>query len=198
MLTRAQHFHSFINSDPNKLARETRENAMPPTTTSRPVARAIAVTTIATAALLLSGCSLLNQVTNTTQRDASGTPTAANGDADVFSIKVGDCLNDASSTGTVTTAPIVPCSQPHDSEAYKSIKMADGAFPGETAVKSQADQGCATAFPDFIGVSYDDSSLKISYYFPTSDSWKNGDREILCTVYDDGVKTTGTLKGAAR
>ena len=169
------------------------------TTTSSPrLARLIAVTTIAAAGLLLSGCSLLNQVTNTTQRDASGAPTAANTDADVFSIKVGDCLNDATASGTVTTAPIVPCSQPHDSEAYKSILMQDGDFPGEDAIKDQADQGCADAFPDFVGISYDDSNLKISYYFPTSDSWANGDREILCTIYDDGVKTTGTLKGAKR
>ena len=169
------------------------------TTTSSPrLVRMIAVTTIAAAGLLLSGCSLLNQVTNTTQRDASGAPTAANTDADVFSIKVGDCLNDATASGTVTTAPIVPCSQPHDSEAYKSIIMADGDFPGEDAVKSQADQGCADAFPDFVGIAYEDSNLSISYYFPTSDSWSNGDREILCTIYDDGVKTTGTLKGAKR
>jgi hypothetical protein len=42
------------------------------------------------------------------------------------------------------------------------------------------------------------SPIRAISYFPTSDSWKNGDREILCTVYDDGVKTTGTLKGAAR
>jgi len=171
---------------------------MSTTTPSARWVRMIAVATIAASGLLLSGCSLINQVTNTTQRDASGTPTAENDNADVFSIEVGDCLNDATATGTVTTAPIVPCSKPHDSEAYKSIKMADGAFPGEDAVKSQADQGCADAFPDFVGMSYNDSNLKISYYFPTSDSWANGDREILCTVYDDGVKTTGTLKGAKR
>ena len=171
---------------------------MKTTAASHLFVRTIAITTIATAALLLSGCSLLNQVTNTTQRDASGTPTAANSDADVFSIKVGDCLNDATASGAVTTAPIVPCSQPHDSEAYKSIIMADGDFPGDDAVTSQADEGCAAAFPDFVGISYDDSHLNISYYYPTSDSWTNGDREILCTVYDDGVKTTGTLKGAAR
>ena len=171
---------------------------MPSTTTSTRLARLIAVTTIAAAGLLLSGCSLLNQVTNTTERDASGSPTAENDDADVFSIKVGDCLNDATASGTVTTAPIVPCSQPHDSEAYKSILMKDGDFPGEDAVKAQADQGCADAFPDFVGIAYDDSNLNISYYFPTSDSWANGDREILCTIYDDGVKTTGTLKDAKR
>jgi len=171
---------------------------MPTTTASVRWTRLIAVTTLAAAGLLLSGCSLLNQVTNTTPRDASGSPTAENDNADVFSIKVGDCLNDASATGTVTTAPIVPCSKPHDSEAFTSIQMKDGDFPGTDAVKSQADQGCSDAFADFVGIAYDDSKLSISYYFPTSDSWTNGDREILCTVYDDGVKTTGTLKDAKR
>jgi hypothetical protein len=171
---------------------------MSTTTTSGRLVRIIAIATLAGAGFLLSGCSLLNQVTNTTQRDASGTPTAENDNADVFSIKVGDCLNDATASGTVTTAPIVPCSKPHDSEAYKSIKMKDGAFPGKDAVKTQADEGCGAAFADFVGISFDDSNLQISYYFPTSDSWANGDREILCTVYDDGIKTTGTLKDAQR
>ena len=171
---------------------------MPTTTTSARVVRLLAITTIAAAGLLLSGCSILNQLTNTTQRDASGTPTAENDNADVFSIKVGDCLNDATASGTVTTAPIVPCSKPHDSEAYKSITMTDGDFPGTDAVKAQADQGCGDAFPAFVGIPFNDSKLDISYYFPTSDSWANGDREILCTVYDDGVKTTGTLKDAKR
>lgn len=169
-----------------------------PTNMLRLVARSSAVVALAAAALLLSGCSLLNQIANTTPRDPSGTATAANDDADVFSIKVGDCLNDATASGTVTTAPIVPCAQPHDSEAFKSIVMKDGDYPGDDAVKSQADEGCAAAFADFVGISFDDSDLDISYYFPTSDSWANGDREILCTIYDDGVKTTGTLKGAAR
>jgi hypothetical protein len=161
-------------------------------------ARVIALLVVAGAAMLLSGCSVLGQFNNSTPRDASGTPTAENTHADVFSIQVGDCLDDASSTGTVTTAPIVPCSEPHDSEAYKSIKMTDGAFPGPDAVKTQAEEGCAKAFPDFIGISYNDSNLSISYYFPTKESWANGDREIMCTVYDDGVKTTGTLKLAKR
>jgi hypothetical protein len=162
-------------------------------------ARALALVVVTAAALALSGCTMIGQMLNTTPRDANGTPTAANTNADVFTIKVGDCLNDATSTGTVTTAPIVPCSQPHDSEAYKSVKMTDGAFPGADAVTAQANEACANAFPTFIGIAYDDSDLSISYYFPTKESWNGrNDRQIMCTVYDDGVKTTGTLKGAKR
>lgn len=168
------------------------------TTTSPTRARALAVAAIAAVAMVLSGCSLVGQLSNTTQRNASGTPTAANTSANVFTIRVGDCLDDASATGTVTTAPIVPCSTPHDSEAYKSVKMTGSVFPGPDAVTAQANEACAAAFPAFVGIAYDDSNLSISYYFPTKDSWANGDREILCTVYDDGVKTTGTLKNAQR
>src|ERR1700712_322974 len=112
--------------------------------------RAVAAAVITIAAIGLAGCSLLGQLSNTTQRDASGTPTAVNTDAGVFTIRVGDCLDDASSNGTVTTAPIVPCDQPHDSEAYTSITMTNGAFPGDAAVTTQANEGCAAAFPAFI------------------------------------------------
>lgn len=168
------------------------------TSIARARARAMALLAITAAAVALSGCTMIGQLTNSTPRDASGAPTAANTNADVFSIKVGDCLDDASSTGTVTTAPIVPCNQPHDSEAYTSVQMKDGAFPGADAVTTQANETCAAAYPAFIGIPYDDSDLSISYYFPTKESWANGDRQIMCTVYDNGVKTTGTLKNAKR
>lgn len=168
------------------------------TSIARARARAMALLAITAAAVALSGCTMIGQLTNSTPRDASGAPTAANTNADVFSIKVGDCLDDASSTGTVTTAPIVPCNQPHDSEAYTSVQMKDGAFPGADAVTTQANETCAAAYPAFIGIPYDDSDLSISYYFPTKESWANGDRQIMCTVYDNGVKTTGTLKNAER
>jgi hypothetical protein len=147
------------------------------------------------AALLLTGCSVLGSLTS----KPSATPTPTKTTANVFTLKVGDCLDDASSSGTVVTAPVVPCSEPHDSEAYASIKVSGNTYPGKDAITTQADEGCAAAFPAFVGMSFDNSTLKISYYYPTQDSWtQKNDRQILCTVYDDGVKTTGTLKNADR
>ncbi len=172
-------------------------------TAAKSSTRVLALIAVAAAGFALTGCSIINNLTHQTGRDASGTPTATNSAADVFSIKVGDCLNDADISGTTTTTPIVPCSTPHDSEAYKSIIMADGDYPGDDAVKQQSEDGCKAAFATFIGVAYDDSTLDVSYYFPTEDSWSGGDREIMCTVGDtdaDGnpKQSTGTLKGAAR
>ena len=69
---------------------------------------------------------------------------------------------------------------------------------------NDAETGCTDAFADFAGIPYSDSkSLDFSYYYPTSDSWKGGDREILCLIYaydsaGTAEKTTGSLEGAAR
>jgi hypothetical protein len=170
----------------------------------RLITRALAVAAVAAAGIALSGCSLLNQVTNTTQRDGDGKVTATNEDADVFSIKVGDCLNDADVQGETTTTPIVPCSKEHDSEAFQHFILDDGDYPGDDAIEQAGESDCGgQAFTDFIGVASDSSVIGYSYYYPTKDSWGNGDREIMCTVYQmdesgNPVKTTGSLKGIGK
>jgi hypothetical protein len=164
---------------------------------------ALVALVLAAAGTTLAGCGVLPHGGDA-PRDPSGTPTASNGNASAFSIKVGDCLDDADIQGKTTTAPIVPCSDPHDSEAYAAFTLKDGDYPGDDAVQADADAGCSgTAFANFVGIASSDSTLQYSYYFPTQDSWAGGDREIMCTVYavDDAgkpVKVTGTLKDSAR
>lgn len=154
--------------------------------------RALALATISVAGLALAGCSLFGG-------SAPGddpTPTAT--DSDVFTITVGDCLNEAALEGTVSAVPLVDCATPHDSEAYASTAMDDGSFPGAVEVKKQAEAECTTQFNEFVGVNYDASTLTYSYFYPTQDSWAQGDREIVCLIDDPAGQTTGTLKGAAR
>jgi hypothetical protein len=111
---------------------------------------------------------------------------------------VGDCLNDASVNGEVSTVPIVDCSTPHDSEAYFSDSLAEGDFPGDDAVKQGAETICGPAFADFVGAPYQqDAGYDYSYYTPTLDSWNAGDREVMCVAFDPtGAQVTGTLKGS--
>lgn len=161
--------------------------------------RALTVAIVAVAGLGLTSCSLLNQVTNTTERDDDGQVVEGNDDADAFSIQVGDCLNDASLSGTVTTVPIVPCSEPHDSEAYYADDLPPGDFPGDEEIKAAADELCYGAYEPFVGIPYEESSLEFSYYMPTGDSWANlDDREILCVIYDPAGQVTGSLANAAK
>lgn len=157
-------------------------------------ARGIGALAIAAATVALAGCSLLGQVTDGgnggSTGDGEGTDTSA------FEIKVGDCLNDGDVSGEVESVPVVECTEPHDSEAYASIIMDDGDFPGADEVDTQAQDGCLAAFEGYVGTSYDNSKFEISYYYPTEATWANGDREILCVLYDPAGKSTGSASGS--
>jgi hypothetical protein len=161
-------------------------------TSIKSLTRVLTVLTLSAASIALAGCSLLGGGTPST-----ATTTDPSTGSDVFSIKVGDCLNDASVNGEVSTVPIVDCSTPHDSEAYFSDSLAEGDFPGDDAVKQGAETICGPAFADFVGAPYQqDAGYDYSYYTPTLDSWNAGDREVMCVAFDPtGAQVTGTLKG---
>jgi hypothetical protein len=161
---------------------------------------------IAVAAVVFAAAGALAGCTATTA--AQPTPTAAHATdgahASAMDIAVGDCLNDADAGSTTATAAIVPCTGAHDSEAYADITLTGDAYPGLDAVQAQAQAGCqGDAFATFIGIASDDSTLQVSYYYPTEDSWAGGDRTVTCTVFtvDASGKTTptsGTLKDSAK
>ncbi len=172
--------------------------------TSAPWTRGLAIVAIAAAGVALSGCSLLPTFGGgSATRDDDGQVVEGNDNTDVFTLRVGDCLNDATASETVETIPTVPCSEPHDSEIYASYIIAGDTFPGTDAVIEEADAACLEAFPGFVGVDYSESVYYYSYYFPTEGSWANGDREVLCTIYEldaegNGVKVTGSLENIGR
>jgi hypothetical protein len=150
--------------------------------------------TLGAATFALAGCSLLGGGGT----PGTDTPTGEGDNTDVFTIKVGDCLNDGGVEGEVSEVPTVACTEPHDSEAYASIIMDDGDFPGDQAVEDKAIADCTTEFNGFVGLDYQESTLDFAYYYPTEESWANGDREILCLIVDPAGQVTGSLAGAAR
>ena len=162
---------------------------------TRTAIRPLTAGLIAIFCLALSGCSL---------NAASADPPAAVGpspgaDASTAEdLKVGDCLNDAELSGIVTSVPVVSCEEPHDSEAYAEFDLDEGPYPGSDAIVARGDAGCVEAFAAFVGIPRNESHLAYSYYQPTESSWPQGDRRILCEIFDPTSQTTGTLKGAAR
>ena len=165
------------------------------TTTDKAWTRTLAILTVGAASLALAGCSLLGNLGGGSTPEET---TGAGDPADVFTIKVGDCLNDGSATGEVSEVPTVDCAEPHDSEAYASIIIDDGDFPGDEALVAQAEAECGAAFSDFVGIDFESSSLSYAYYYPTESSWASGDREILCLIVDPAGQTTGSLQGTAK
>ncbi|KRF32633.1 septum formation family protein [Yonghaparkia sp. Soil809] len=166
---------------------------------STPFRRALAALALVSATAALSGCAFLSQFTGggEAERDTEGQVIEGNDSTDVFTIQVGDCLNDAEATEQVETVPTTPCDEPHDSEVYASVIMSEDDYPGEDAILERADSECLTGFESFVGASYDESPYDFSYYFPTEGSWAQGDREILCVIYDPAGPVTGSLEGSS-
>lgn len=148
-------------------------------------------------ALLAGGCSMPSEP----ERDDAGAIVETAAEADVFSITVGDCINDPEDTEAVEVQSVeaVPCTDPHDNEAYYAEDLPDGDFPGEDEVQAAAEEICLREFEAFVGLSYEESRLGAFPFTPTQESWEAGDdREVLCMVYDAaGEPLVGSVEGIA-
>lgn len=153
------------------------------------------------AALALAGCSTVQGFgggADEPSRDADTQEITESGDADVFTLRPGDCFNDTAA-GEIDAVPVVPCAEAHDNEVFASHMMPDGEFPGQDGITAFADANCTPDFETFVGTAWEESSLEWFPITPTQGSWESaGDREVLCAVWDPAGQVEGTLAGAAR
>jgi hypothetical protein len=140
------------------------------------------------------------------RRDASGMITGS-GEMDAFDIETGDCFDDeylAPTEGVdgvveVTDVAAIPCSQPHDNEVYAVFDVDLPEFPGGEEMFYVAESACLERFEEFVGNSYEASSLDILHLYPTKESWTLlDDREVVCALYDMRYeKLVGSARGTA-
>jgi hypothetical protein len=121
-------------------------------------------------------------------------------EVDVFVLEVGDCFAEPQDTEEVFSIETLPCSEPHSEEVFAAVPIpeGDGNFPGFRAIDAQAEELCIAEFEGFVGRSYEESVLDFGFITPSEKSWGDGDREILCTIYDPAGDTTGTLADSNR
>ncbi|MDH3431115.1 MAG: septum formation family protein [Gammaproteobacteria bacterium] len=135
-------------------------------------------------------------VVNEADRDDSGA-IVRGGNVDAFSMQIGDCFDDAGLSDEVSSLPGVPCSEPHDNEVYAVFDLTIETYPDDEALWELANQSCIERFEAFVGIDYDSSSLDVSTMYPTLESWKQDDREVVCAVYDlNANKLTGSVQGS--
>lgn len=153
--------------------------------------------TLKTAAASLALVAALGACTNEPERDDAGA-IVETGELDAFSIKVGDCIEDPVAGEEFTSVGAVPCSEPHNSEAYYVFDLPEGALPIGTAMETAVSDGCLTAFDEYVGLDYQYSSYGLLWLEPSIDSWAQGDREIVCLIGDlEGELLVGSAKGTA-
>ncbi len=117
----------------------------------------------------------------------------------VLDLEVGQCISSSVDGEQVSSLPVVECSEPHSGEIYALPQLPDGEFPGDEGVSASAQALCADPeFQNFVGVPVTETTLSVEFLLPSSDTWADGDREIVCIVRDGTADTTGSLRGAAR
>ncbi len=116
----------------------------------------------------------------------------------VFDVGLGDCISSFNAEEQVEELTVIPCEEEHDQEVFAVFEVPDGDFPGGEAFQTQVETDCVGEFMTFVGMDYNESVLDIQWLEPTEESWAQGDRELVCTVYDPAGPVTGTLEGANR
>lgn len=131
-------------------------------------------------------------------RDSAGA-IVGEGSVDAFEIRVGDCFNDpSSSVDEISSLPGVPCSEPHDNEAFAVFDLTIDTYPAGDAIAGITHESCRKHFDGFVGRDYESSSLDIFSMFPSPESWAQNDREVICAVFDvNAEKLVGSAKGSA-
>jgi hypothetical protein len=150
----------------------------------------VALVSALLASVALTGCSQMNAVVEQILPERIGAHT----------LVVGECFNNTVSILTAEDAIVdVPrenCTLDHDNEAIASIQLDGESFPGDDVVNLQGTDDCLAEFEKFIGVATADAgTLAYDFFTPTEASWKLGDREILCYVYDSANQTAYSLEG---
>lgn len=102
----------------------------------------------------------------------------------------------------------IPCEKPHRNEIFDRISYRGdngkpaprgAAYPGETAVRTMAEQACYSRFETWMGIPWTASDFDIETWYPSSTSWDGGDRSITCTVMEfRGRPTKGSVRGSKR
>ena len=132
---------------------------------------------------------------------AAPSSAAAGGESiSVFDIQQGDCISIPSGE-TVETVDRVDCEAAHDYEVFALVNVPGdtaAAYPGDEQMTASAEQECPAAFEPFVGKAYDQSELYVYYLTPSSTTWADGDREIVCALYLPGEQLTGSMEGSGR
>lgn len=93
----------------------------------------------------------------------------------------GECVVNAQEA-TYSELTVVDCERPHDGETAGSATIADGPYPGDAAIERVAESKCKEVFADYVGTSWNMSSYTYTYYFPSEETWADGDRSAVCIV----------------
>jgi hypothetical protein len=131
-------------------------------------------------------------------------PTASTGaeTTSVFDLEVGDCFSVESDE--LATVDVVDCDESHEYEAFALLDHEAGEadpYPGDEAMLEYGNTACQSPFQAYVGSEYETSIWYITSVLPSQETWDAGDREFVCTVYQqdadsEPIAVTGSAEGS--
>jgi hypothetical protein len=123
------------------------------------------------------------------------------GTVSIFELHRGQCVDFTDDDSElITELPARDCDEPHDAEVFlvRSMAPSGDEFPGRSDLDARAEELCSgDAFEEYVGLAYDDSELSVTYVTPSEDSWRMGDRDVVCLATGaDGGKLDATVEGS--
>ena len=114
------------------------------------------------------------------------------------SLRAGMCVED--SAESATKIPVVDCRAPHQLEVTARAKTSGpNHWPGDDGIIDLVEGTCRVAFERYVGLGYDQSDLDMDFWTADEQGWAEGNRTLICFVYDPlNEATTQTLAAAAR
>ena len=117
----------------------------------------------------------------------------------VLAVEAGDCVQ-LPDDELIESVEGVPCDVPHDAQVYSSLDLGGGAFRNDSDIEDEAFKRCLARWGDVVGTDWEsDTFHDFLAFYPTSESWAFGDREVLCLVVrlDGGPARRGSALGAS-
>jgi hypothetical protein len=114
----------------------------------------------------------------------------------VFALRPGQCFQNPPASQTVlgvTYVTVVPCSTPHNAQAFVQFNATGTGYPGVDALKRQADTGCHARIQRNVQTSKIKNSMTLHYLYPLQASWTSGHKTITCLIVAAKPNLTASL-----
>jgi Septum formation len=111
--------------------------------------------------------------------------------AAVFGLRPGQCVNSGSDTLKFT---VLSCARPHDAEVFAAFTLPAGPWSGNSAVRVDAGDGCASRLDSYIDPQLATASLTQRYVYPNQAAWQAGERTVVCEVSAVDGRLTGSVR----
>jgi hypothetical protein len=111
--------------------------------------------------------------------------------AAVFGLRPGQCVN----TGSDALKPtVLSCARPHDAEVFAIFTLPAAPWPGASAVRVDAGDGCASRFGGYVDPQLAAAGLAQEFVYPNRDAWQAGQRTVVCEVSAVEGQLTGSVR----